>query len=224
MMVIGSIFTLGIFLFVGWAVSTEMFQHRAWRRRVGTGDIAIVAALIEEALGTWRHARPPRGTAAGLWAGVQGVQLVAVSNDSATVSTSAEAEFRTEDGQRVRTASALDSAIALGARVLDMMLYDVPNLRLAEVRVDVYSTFTGADGAPGQAPILTSTALRTVADSLTWEALTPAEVLGRFETRFSMGPNGQALPIELDAIAGEPPPPLPQTNPFVGGPLTVEGR
>ena len=39
-----------------------------------------------------------------------------------------------------------------------MMLYDVPNLRLGYVRVDVYSTFTGPDGTPVQRPILTATA------------------------------------------------------------------
>ena len=40
MIVIGSIATLAIFLFVGWAVSTEMFQQRAWRKRVESGDVA----------------------------------------------------------------------------------------------------------------------------------------------------------------------------------------
>jgi hypothetical protein len=203
--IIGSVATLAIFLFVGWAVATEMFQHRAWRQKVESGDIAIVGALIEEALGTWRHARPPRGTATNLWAGVQGVQLVAVTEDSATVSTSAEAEFRTEEGQRVRTASALDSAVAVGAKVIDMMLYDVPNLRLSSVRVDVYSTFTGSDGAPNQAPILSSTALRSTADSITWEALTPGEILGRFATHFQTGPQGQSLPIALEPVVGEAP-------------------
>ncbi len=205
MIIIGSAVTLAIFLFVGWAVATEMFQHRAWRRRVESGDTAIVAALIEEALNTWRRARPPRGTPASLWAGVQGVQLLAVTQDSATLSTSAEAEFRTEDGQRVRVTTALDAAIALAAKVVDMILYDVPNLRLDTVRVDVYSTFTGSDGAPMQRPILTTSALRSVGDSLTWEALTPAEILGRFETAFEPGDSGQGLPIVLPPIEGELP-------------------
>ena len=143
-----SLVVLAVFLMVGWAVSTEMFQHRAWRQRVESGDTAIVRALIEEAMGTWRHARPPRGTASNLWAGVQGVQLVAVTEDSATVSSSAEGGFRSEEGQRVQTTTALEEATALAARLVDMMLYDVPNLRLARVRVDVYSTFTSSDGAP----------------------------------------------------------------------------
>jgi hypothetical protein len=200
-----SLIVLAIFLLVGWAVATEMFQHRAWRQRVESGDVAIVRALIEEALGTWRRARPPRGTPANLWAGVQGCQLVAVTTESATVSSSAEGEFRTEEGRRVQVSTALDEAIALATRLVDMMLYDVPNLRLATVRADIYTTFTGGDGAPAQQPILSTTALRSIADGLNWEALTPAEVLGRFETVFERGPAGQAQPINLAPIEGSLP-------------------
>lgn len=200
-----SLVVLAVFLMVGWAVSTEMFQHRTWRQRVESGDTAIVRALIEEALGTWRRARPPRGTASNLWAGVQGVQLVAVTEDSATVSSSAEGEFRTEEGQRVQTATALEEGTALAARLVDMMLYDVPNLRLARVRVDIFSTFTSNDGAPVQRPVLSTTADRTAADGLNWEALTPSEVLGRFETTFDRGPSGQGQAIVLAPIVGSLP-------------------
>jgi hypothetical protein len=200
MIILGSVVVLAIFLAVGWAVATEMFQHRHWRHRVESGDTDIVRALIEEALGTWQRARPPKGTPASLWAGVQGAQLIGVATDYAVMSTSAEGEFRTEEGRRVQVATALDEAIALAARVVDMMLYDVPNLKLHSVRVDVYSTFTGPGGQPEQRPILTTTAERPVADALDWEALTPAEVLGRFETRFSRGPGGQGEAIEVDAL------------------------
>ncbi len=206
MIIVGSVAVLAIFLIVGWAVATEMFQHRAWRHRVASGDVAIVRALIEEALGAWGKARPPRDLAASLWAGVQGAQLVAVTEDSATVSSSAEGEFRTEGTQRVQVASALEEAIALAAKIVDMMLYDVPNLRLAVVRADIYSTFTGDDGTPVQQPILTTTAARAVADGLNWEALTPAEVLGRFETTFDRAPSGQGRPIVLAEIEGSLPP------------------
>ena len=207
MIVIGSVITLTIFLFVGWAVSSEMFQHRAWRRKVESGDVDIVGALILEALATWQRARPPKGTPTNLWAGVQGAQLIAVDIDGATLSTSAEGEFRTEDGRRVQVSSALDEAISLAARLCDIMLYDVPNLRMHFVRVDVYSTFSGVDGAPMQKPILTTTAERSVADSLTWEALTPAELLGRFETNYERAANGQPLPIDLPPVVGGPPRP-----------------
>lgn len=201
------IVTLVIFLAVGWAVSTEMFQHRAWRKRVESGDVDIVAALIEEALSTWRKGRPPRGTPASLWAGVQEAQLIAVEQHGATLSSSAEAEFRTEGGQRVQVASALDAGIALASKLLDMILYDVPNLRLGYVRADIYSTFAGADGTPEQRPIITVTADRSTADGLDWEALTPEEVLGRFGAVYKRADTGQPLPIDLPPLEGQPPRP-----------------
>lgn len=199
--------TLTIFLVVGWAVSAEMFQHRSWRKRVESGDVDIVAALIEEALSTWRKGRPPRGTPASLWAGVQEAQLIAVEQHGATVSSSAEAEFRTEGGQRVQVASALDSGIALASKLLDMILYDVPNLRLGYVRADIYSTFAGADGTPEQRPVITVTADRATADNLDWEALTAEEVLGRFGATYERAAAGQPVPIELPPLEGQPPRP-----------------
>jgi len=199
-----------IFAVVGWAVSTEMFQHRAWRRRVASGDVDIVAALVEEALGAWRRGRPPRGTPASLWAGVQGAQLIAVETEGVTLSTSAEGEFRTEGGTRVQVSTALDEAIAVAAKLLDMIMYDVPNLRLAYTRVDVYSTFAGADGTPVQRPIVTATAERAVADDMTWEALTPEEILGRFAAHYERAPGGQPVAIELPPIEGQPPRPTAQ--------------
>lgn len=210
MIIVGSLVVLVIFLGVGWAIATEMFQQRVWRRRVEEGDVGIVAALIEEAHATWRRARPPRGTPAALWAGVQGAQLIAVTEDSATFSASAEGEFRTEGGMRVQVSTALEEAEALASRLIDMMLYDVPNLRLRRVRVDVYATFAPDPARPEQLPILTTTADRAVADALNWEALTPAEVLGRFETRFDRGTSGQGEPIALDPVEGIPPPPPPE--------------
>jgi hypothetical protein len=205
--IVGMIVTLTIFLVVGWAVSAEMFQHRSWRKRVESGDVDIVAALIEEALATWRKGRPPRGTPSSLWAGVQEAQLIAVEQHGATVSSSAEAEFRTEGGQRVQVASALDSGIALASKLLDMILYDVPNLRLGYVRADIYSTFAGADGTPEQRPIITVTADRATADSLDWEALTAEEVLGRFGATYERAAAGQPVPIELPPLEGQPPRP-----------------
>lgn len=207
MIVAGTIITLAIFLFVGWAVSAEMFQHRAWRRRVESGDVDIVGALIEEALGAWRRARPPKAIDPGVWSGVQAAQLVAVSTETATVSTSAEGEFRSEGGQRVQVRSALDEAMSISARLLDMLLYDVPNLRMHRVRIDVYSTFPGADGTLVQQPILTVTANRAEADELSWEALTPVELMTRFGAAYEAGPGGQPRPITLPPLEGQPPRP-----------------
>lgn len=206
MLIVGSLVIFAIFVLTGWAVATEMFQQRHWRQRGESGDTDIVAALIEAALVGWRRARPPKGLPASLWAGIQGAQLLAVTADGATVSASAEGEFRSESGRRVQVASALDEAIALAAKLVDMMLYDVPSLRLHQVRVDVYSTFTENDGTPVQRPILTTTADRSIADDLTWEALTPAEILGRFDTLYDRAKSGQGLPISVTTVEGALPP------------------
>ncbi len=207
MILLGMLIVGTIFLVVGWAVTTEMLQHRAWRRRVASGDTDIIGALIEEALTTWRRARPPRGISPGVWAGIQSAQLVAVEPDGATLSASAEGEFRTEGGQRVPVTTPLDEAIAIAARLLDMMLYDVPNLRLGTVRIDVYTTFSDTGGNLAQRPILTVTADRAIAEEIAWDALTPAEILGRFEAHYVRDPAGRAVPIELPPITGNPPRP-----------------
>jgi hypothetical protein len=115
--IVGALVVLALFAVFGWAIFTEMFQQRHWRRRVASGDLAIVVALIEEALAAWRRARPPRGTPAHLWAGVQGAQLIAVSESGATISAAAEGAFRSEDGRRIQVSSALDEAIALAAKL-----------------------------------------------------------------------------------------------------------
>ncbi|MCE7929091.1 MAG: hypothetical protein DYG91_11425 [Chloroflexi bacterium CFX7] len=204
MIVVGSLITLAVFLLVGWLVSTEMFQQRAWRQRVAEGDVGIIAALLQEALATWQRARPEKGMPANLWAGVQAAQAVAVSGDGVTVSTSAEPEFRTEGGDRVQVTSALDVAIMVAARLADMLLYDVPNLRPGFARVDVFTTFHEGGGSPVQKPILTATADRAIADALAWDALTAAEVLSRFDTIYRRLPSGEGEPIELPPITGTP--------------------
>ena len=200
MIVVGVVLGLAFFLFVGWIISTEMFQHRSWRRRVASGDHEIVEALILEARASWRRARPPRDVPASLWAGVQRAELAVATADLAVVQSSAEGEFRTVEGRREQVSSALDEAIALAARLVEMMLYDVPNLSLGSVRVDVYSTFTADGGAALQKPILTTTAHRPDADGIDWDEFAPADILARFETAWAATEGGRAAPIDLPPI------------------------
>ena len=79
-------------------------------------------------------------------------------------------------------------------------------LRLGAVRVDVYSTFTGADGAPVQQPILTTTALRADSGRLDLgSAHARPRSSARFETLFERGPpDGQPIAILLPLIEGSP--------------------
>jgi len=205
MIVVGSLLVLAIFVLVGWAVSVEMFRHRWWRRRVESGDLRVISGLILEAMAGWRRSRPPRDLPASVWAGVCSAQLVAVSPECATVSAVAEPEYRSEGGQRVLALPLLEVAQQVAARLVDMMLYDVPNLRMPRVRVDIYTTFTSDEGVPVQRPILSVTASRQAAEGLPWDSLTPAEVLARFDTVVRLGPAGQPLPIDLPELEGVPP-------------------
>lgn len=206
MLIVGSVVILGIFLLVGWLVSVEMFQQRVWRRRVEHGDTAIIAALMEEAMTGWRRARAPKGIEPSIWAGVQGAQLAAVTVDSATITTATEPHFRMEQGTRREVASALDQGMAVAARIVEMVLYDVPSLRLYEARVDVYTTFVEAGGKPVQRPILMVVADRPTAEELSWSTLRPEEIISRFEARYDRGSGNEALPIQLPPIEGDLPP------------------
>ena len=202
MIIVGTVLGLAFFLLIGWAISTEMFQQRTWRRRVASGDNEIVEALILEAMAAWRRARPPREVPASLWAGVQRAELAVATADLAIVQSSAEGEFRSVEGRREQVSSALEEAFALAARLVEMMLYDIPNLSLGSVRVDVYSTFTADTGAAVQKPILTTTAHRSDADGIDWDALAPAEIVARFETAWEATESGLAAPITLPPIPG----------------------
>ncbi len=204
MIVLGTVLALAFFVLVGWLISTEMFQQRGWRKRVASGDHEIVRALIHEAMTTWRASRPPRDVPVSVWAGVRRVDLAAATAEFAVIQTSAEDEFRSVEGRREQVASALDAAFPLAARLVEMMLYDVPNLSLGSVRVDVYTTFTAASGAAQQKPILTTTAYRADADDLDWDMLAPDEILSRFDTTWQTDSSGLALPITLPPLPVSP--------------------
>jgi hypothetical protein len=206
MIVIGLVVVLAIFVFVGWAVSAEMFQQRAWRRRALEGDPDIIGALLNDSLERWRRARPPKDMAANQWASVQQAEVVAVTGDGATLSTSLVLEYRTADGRRTPTSPPLDEAVAVAARLLDMVLFDVPNLRLGKVRVDIFADLP-ADGGVSQQPVLSSTADRATADAIFAEELTASEVLRRFDTLYHPVDGFEIRPIVLPPVEGVPPRP-----------------
>jgi hypothetical protein len=202
--VVGSLIVLAIFLIVGWAVSIEMFQQRWWRRKVAEGDVDIVGALIEEALGQWKRSRIPKEMPGNRWAAIQAAELVAVKPNGATFSASVIPEYRSEGGRRVKVSSDVDEAVALAARLLDLVMYDVPNLRLGEARVDVFATLAEFGE---QQPIVSVTADRATADSLAWDELSSREILDRFATIVAQERDGAIIPVELPLIEGVKPRP-----------------
>ena len=207
MIIIGLIVVLAIFVFVGWAVSSEMFQQRAWRERAAEGDPDIIGALINDSLNRWRRSRPPKGMPPNRWSAIQQSEVVAVAPGVATLSTSLVLEYQTRDGVRRPTQPPLDEAREVAAALLDLILFDVPNLRLPEVRVDVYADFAAEGGGTEQRPILTTTATRAVADAIFAEDLTAEEVLRRFDTIYHPSEGYELHAIQLPPVEGERPRP-----------------
>jgi hypothetical protein len=107
----------------------------------------------------------------------------------------------------------------LAAALLERLFYDVPNVRLTLIRVDVYTTFRRDDGVPEQRCILSVVGDRAAADRLPWDELLPHEIVRRFEAVYQLGEHGAALPIEPGpplADEEEPPSSSPDTLPSAG--------
>lgn len=206
---------LGILLFgllLTYIIFQETRAHRYWRSLVAKGDLDAIRMLLDQELARWRTMRVPKDIPASLWHGIQTVELVAVGADTAHVSCMAEGEYRFSGGRPQEVAAPLDAAMRVAAKLAEMILYDVPNLRPAVVRVDVYSTFHDPLGTPAQRCILSTVADRAEADDLDWEALRPHEVIDRFDSRYHLNERGVAEPIdpgpplEGTELVGERPP------------------
>jgi hypothetical protein len=200
-------------LFLAYIIFQETRAHTYWRSLVAKGDVDAIRMLLEQEIQRWKTARVPKEVPAALWHGVQTAELVAVGADAAQLTCAAEGEYRFSGGRPQEVASPLDAGMRLAAKLAEMVLYDVPNLRLAAVRVDVYSTFHTADGLPNQRCILSTLAERADADDLDWEALRPHEVLDRFATTYHVDERGLAQPIDpgplLEGTVPVEPKPLP---------------
>ena len=120
--------------------------------------------------------------------------------DAVHVTCTAEGEYRFAAGKPQEVTSPLDAAMRLAAKVAEMVLFDVPNLHMGAVRVDVYSTFHDATGMPEQQCVLSTVADRATADDVDWDALRPEEIINRFESSYRV--NERAIAEAID------PPPL----------------
>jgi len=195
-----------IFIVVAYIVLQGTRASMAWRKAAAGGDLDVIRQLLEESITGWRSMKRPEEVAPDVWRGVQSVDLIDVGPDSARVFCQVESEYRLLDGRWVEVANALEEGMAVTARLADMLLYDVPNLRLASARIDVYTTFRDPAGGSQRACILTTTAGREAARQVDWEGWTAAEIVDAFGGRYRLGERGDALPIELEDEAGTPEP------------------
>src|SRR3990170_1019124 len=166
-----------IFVVVGYVVLQGTRASMAWRKAASGGDVDVIRQILEDAIASWRSARRPKDVAPDVWRGVQSVALVDAAPGGASVSCQVESEYRLLDGRWLEVSSPLQEGFAVTARLADMLLYDVPNLRLDSVRIDVHTTFRDADGTAERARILTTNVRRELARPGGWGGGTAPPIL-----------------------------------------------
>ena len=126
-----------LLLFTGFVIVQETARQMHWRGLVENGDLDAIRTLIEEQVELWHESRVPRGTSALLWHGVQTLELLDVTPTAARVSCNAEGEYALVSGKRIETSSPLAEGMKITKRLAEMLLYDVPNVKLDQAQIDV---------------------------------------------------------------------------------------
>ncbi len=195
-----------IFIVVAYIILQGTRATLAWRKAATGGDVEVIRQMLEETIASWRSMKRPKEVAPDVWRGVQSVELVDVAADSARVSCQVESEYRLQDGRWVEVTSPLQEGLSVTARLADMLLYEVPNLRLESARIDVYTTFRDPESAAERVCILSTDARRDVARGVDWEDWTPLEIVDALGGRYRLGERGAVLPIDPIEWKGTPEP------------------
>jgi len=188
---------LVVFVLVGWVIVQGTRAQLAWRKLVEGGDVDAIRTLVTEELERWKTMKVPKGADPAVWHGIQSAELVAVAPDGVRLSAAAESQYAVVDGARREVSGVLDHAIKVTARLADMAMYDIPNVRLPDCQVDVYATYRDAAGTT-QRCILSTLCTRDVGDVLDWDELSAAEVVRAFGGRYLLDDRGNPLPIDPD--------------------------
>lgn len=197
-LVVGIAFVLFLFVVVGWVIVQGTRAQMAWRTLVEQGDVSAIQTLVGDEVAHWKSMRMPKGVHPGVWHGVQSAELIAATPDGVRLSASADGQYAMVDGQRREISGALREAMKITARLADMVLYDIPNVKLPTAQIDVYSTYRDGAGS-GQQCILSTICGREVADALPWDEMDAEEVVRAFGGRCSLDDRGNPLPIDPDA-------------------------
>ena len=193
----GSALVLLLFLVVGYVVIQGTRIQLAWRERVEAGDVDAIQTLVSEEVTRWKTARMPKGMQPSVWHGVQSAELLEVTPDSFRLSASAEGQYALVSGERREVSSALREGMKLTAQLADMAFYDIPNVMLPYVQIDIYSTFRDEHGSSQQC-IMSTLAGREVAAGIEWDDMDVEEVVRTFGGRWKLDERGNPLPIEPD--------------------------
>ena len=194
---VGMAIVFVIFLVVAYAVIQETRAQLYWRKLVDQGDVSAIETLVRDEVERWKTARTPKGVPPSIWHGVQSAELLEVNPDGVRLSASAEGEYALVSGERREVSSALKEGMKLTARLADMVLYDIPNVKLPFARIDVYSTYRDQHSST-QRCILSTVCRREVADGLDWDGMEAGDIVRAFGGRYALDDRGNALPIDPD--------------------------
>jgi hypothetical protein len=187
-----------LFFVVGWVIVQGTRAQMAWRRLVDLGDVDAIKTLVGDEVQRWKAMRMPKGTRPSVWHGVQSAELVSVQPDGVRLSASADGQYAVVEGQRREVSPPLAEGMRVTAKLADMVFYDIPNVKLANVQIDVYSTYRDDSGS-SQRCILSTECRREVADVLAWDEMDAEEVVQAFGGRFLLDDRGNPLNVDPEA-------------------------
>ncbi len=191
-------FVMLMFIVVGWVIVQGTRAQLAWRKLVDAGDVNAIQTLVGEEVTRWKTARMPKDVTASVWHGVQSAELLEVKPEGVRFSASAEGEYALVSGERREVSSALKQGLRLTARLAEMVMYDIPNVKLPYAQIDIYSTYRDEAGS-AQRCILSTLCQRQVADGLDWDDMEGEEIVRAFGGKFSLDDRGNPNPIDPDA-------------------------
>ena len=142
--------------------------------------------------------RMPKGTRPSVWHGVQSAELVDVQPDGVRLSASADGQYAMVDGERREVSPPLAEGMRVTAKLADMVLYDIPNVRLRE-RADRHLQHVPRRLGSSQRCILSTICQRDVADVLAWDEMDAEEVVRAFGGRFLLDDRGNPLAVDPEA-------------------------
>ena len=192
---IGILVVAAVFVLLGYILFKETMTHRFWQTKVDEGDIEMITQLVEVEVERWHTERPPKGTSAAVWKGIQGVEIVTISLDHIHASTTAEAQFAMVGGKRKQVSSALDEGKRITARLAERFYYDIPHIRPERVQIDCYSTFQEVGGEAGQSCIISTESSREDIVEIDWDDDSPEVIAERLGARYELDDRGVAKPI-----------------------------
>jgi hypothetical protein len=195
-MVYGIIIVAVILVLVAYVILQETRAQLHWRGLVDHGDVDAIRELLQNEVEHWHTERVPKEVPALLWHGIQTVELMDVTADGARVNCSAEGEHSLVDGRRVETSSPVDEGKKITMKLADLILYEVPNVKLDRVQIDVYTSFRDERGQSEARCILSTLVERADIEDLDWEGTTAVGFVEMTKGRYSSDNSGAVHAIQ----------------------------